>query len=124
MTRDASAKVLQIAAGSVMVPLVLPFLSPKIGQSRALKVTMQGMLTQADRKLRGGRSPFYAGLRGHDGAWPSEGEHAVRPYATSLHARHPSGRAEGRSPSALVLSPKIEDPPQEEWGIKGVESLA
>jgi len=31
------------------------------------------------------------------------------------------GRAEGRSPFAFLLSPKIEDPPQEEWGAKGVE---
>jgi len=27
----------------------------------------------------------------------------------------------GVSPNSLLLSPKIEDPPQEEWGIKGVE---
>jgi len=29
----------------------------------------------------------------------------------------------GDAPLHFFLSPKIEDPPQEEWGIKGVEGL-
>jgi len=31
------------------------------------------------------------------------------------------GVKRGRAPLLLLLSPKIEDPPQEEWGIKGVD---
>jgi len=41
--------------------------------------------------------PPCTGFRGHDGTWPSEGEHAVRPYT-------------------CILFPFPQD-----WGTKGVE---
>ena len=46
-------------------------------------------------------------------------------FASALAAIHPDSRfrgvQRGAAPLRCYLSPKIEDPSQEEWGIQGVE---
>jgi len=58
--------------------------------------------------------PPCTGFRGHDGTWPSEGEHAVRPYTCVL----PDGACRG--PKALCIL----FPFPQEWGLGGVKEVS
>ena len=79
--------------------------------------------------------PLAKGDRGvEDGCWDDDGGFRLALPATVRRRRgQPQGdcpykRVQGRFPAEgfgvspnFLTTPKIEDPPQEEWGIKGVE---
>ena len=68
-----------------------------------------------------GNDPPEADLRRTGGLGVSKGEHEVRPCMAVLSWCPPEAdrESEGVPRFLSLLSPKIEDPPQEEWGPGG-----
>ena len=66
-------------------------------------------------------SALATGSRGHDEAWPSEGTFLDSRLRGNDRMRRCSRMLPGFgvSPKSLFYTPKIEDPPQEEWGPGG-----
>ena len=93
--------------------------STRTGSARMIRLRRTGSLRVS---LNSSRDPPTTGFRGHDEAWPSEHRHGLCRHDTR-RCSPPEAYPESEGvpqffPSSL--SPKIEDPPQEEWGPRGL----
>jgi hypothetical protein len=111
------------AGGLGVSPKSLFSLPPRMGDQRGLKASMETVARRAWARWIPAPRFHEDKLRGNDGErCPPEADRGLgsrqlgldesNPCATSLCARYPSGRAEGRSPSAFLMIPH-------EWGPGG-----